>query len=138
MGVEVRGNAVLAGQDIRTFTQQQAGALGALQKQKANALATMGYAVGGATYTVTLTVQDIVDVQSQIGFLQAQGTGATCEWEIVDGVFLTWGVADVQALEAAGMTHIQACYANAASLAAKIAAATSAADLPDVTQGWPT
>ena len=122
-----------------TLAQAQAQQLQAVQVAKAAALASMQYAVGGSTYTVTLTPLDQLDVQTQLQLLSAQPAGTTIEWEIVPNTFLTWELADLQALQSAGISHVKAVYANAQALVAQInSASTAAACLAiNTAAGWP-
>jgi hypothetical protein len=126
--------------DPRTLDQVKADALSALQIYKARALAAMQYSYNGVTYTVTLDVQDQIDVDKKIQMLTATGAGATTLWEVVDNVFLTWAVSDLEALEGAGLTYVDTVYANVANLSAQIAAASDAAAVQaiDLTAGFPT
>ncbi|MDR3513872.1 MAG: DUF4376 domain-containing protein [Caulobacteraceae bacterium] len=109
--------------------------LQALTARKLSALSAMAY----QGYTVTLTAQDQIDIMSAVQQLTAAPAQTTVQWEIVDGTFLTFGLADVQALYAAGIAHIQACYANAAGLALAIGSAATVAEALaiDLTAGWP-
>ena len=103
------------------------------------ALASMAYALNGSTYAVTLTPQDQLDVQIQLQLLAQVPAGSTISWEIVENVFLTWQLADLQALQAAGVAHVKAVYAHAADLVGQINAAPDAAACLaiDVAAGWP-
>jgi hypothetical protein len=113
----------------------QALQLKALTTRKLAELSTMAY----QGYTVTLTAQDQIDIMGAVQQLTSAPAGTTLQWEIVDGVFLTIGQADIQALYAAGITHIQDCYVNAGDLTAQIMAAPTAdaALAVDISQGWP-
>lgn len=119
-------------QDLEGARSRQ---LAALTERKTAALAAMSY----QGYAITLTPQDQIDILGAVQQLTASAAGTTLQWEVVDGVFVTWALADVQALYAAGMAHVQACYANASALAAAINAAATAADVyaVDLTSGWP-
>lgn len=120
----------LAAPDLASL---KAAALAELQARKAAALAAMTY----LDYRVTLSVQDQLDVQQQLALLAAEPAGTEIRWEIVGNTFLTWTAADLQALQAAGVAHVKAVYANTDRLAGLVAEAADASAIPDVTAGWP-
>lgn len=113
----------------------QAFQLAALATQKQAALQGMAY----DGYQVTLSSQDQIDIMGALQQLQGAAAGATLQWEIVNGTFVVFALADVEALYTAGITHIQGCYTVASTLTAAIKAATDVAAVyaVDIIAGWP-
>lgn len=133
------GDIAFFGEDTRTLAQVQADALASIQAAKRNALAAMPYTIAGVTYAVTLTAQDIIDCQMKLQWLAAQPAGTTIGWEIIDSVFLTFALADLEALFNNGQAYMGSVYPAAQALTAQVNAATTIAAVQaiDLTQGWP-
>jgi hypothetical protein len=145
---EIGSTQVVANYTVTPLTSAQvAGAVSTAQTEqllqlqtiKQARLAAMKYVFGSTTYFVTLGTQDQIDIQTRLQQLAAAPAGTTIAWEIIDNVFVTFTLADLQALYSAALTYINAVYANTQSLIAQVNACTTLAALSalNLTAGWP-
>ena len=96
--------------------------------------------VQGTDYPIDPSPQTVLDVTNAIAGLASAPAGTTVDWEIVDGVWLSLTLADLQGIDAAGVAWREQCYGNKKALNTALLAAVAAGTSPlsvSLATGWP-
>lgn len=138
---EAAANAAIAAWSggAAALGRAQAEAVAALNARRQQAFVAFAYEVEGTSYPVSIDLDLKIDVQAKFTLLTLAGEGATTDWELVNGVYFTWTMAELEAFGLAVGAYSDACYANSKAKAALINAATTpeAAAAVGIETGWP-